>query len=79
MRGTVAKRIRKQVYGDDFSPRDRKYKANVRSVKKNVQGFTRVMERVFKRATVFDAGLRSIYQRTKKAYKRREGEQIHGK
>ena len=67
----MVKRIKKQVYGDDFSPRDRKYKANVRDVKRKVQAFTRVVDRVFKRATVFDAGLRATYQRTKKAYKQR--------
>lgn len=66
MRGKKAKQIRKQVY-DVFSPKDRRYKANVRPK----EGWVKGVKQIFKRVTIFDAGLRAIYQRTKRAYKRR--------
>lgn len=71
MNGRVAKRIRREVYGLENSPRARRYKANVRQEDGVVDGIKR---RIFKSVTVFDAGLRSAYQRSKRDYKRKKAE-----
>ncbi len=73
MNGRVAKRIRREVYGVENSPRVRRYKANVRQEDSIVDG---VKKRIFKSMTVFDAGLRAAYQKAKREY-RREG--VEGK
>lgn len=67
MSGKRSKQIRKQVYGDSYSPRDRRYKANVRLKERLVEG----VKQVFKKATIFDAGLRAVYQRTKRNYNKK--------
>ena len=67
MNGRVAKLIRRQVYGEKYSPRHRDYKANVRAK----EGFVKGVKRMFKSMTIFDAGLRSAYQKAKREYNRR--------
>lgn len=69
MNGRVAKRIRREVYGKENSPRARRYKANVRQEDGVVDGIKR---RIFRSVTIFDAGLRSAYQKAKREYKRRK-------
>ena len=72
MRGTVAKRIRKEIYGKDYSPRDRQYKVKVEVVEEEVNvSLMKRVKRRFKKAIVFEAGRRALYQKAKRAYKRR--------
>lgn len=67
MRGTVAKRIRREVYGDS-SPRAREYwgKWYMRILKKG-DGKDKKDETI-KTVTVSNTGLRRKYQDAKKAY-----------
>lgn len=64
MRGTIAKRIRREVYGD-FATKDKGYKFKV---------FDKLMdlfvkgERVKRPVTVVTTGLRPKYQAAKRAY-----------
>lgn len=72
MRGKRAKQIRKEIYGDDYSPRKREYKAKVEVVEEEVNvSLMKRVKRKFKKAIVFEAGRRALYQKAKKAYKRR--------
>lgn len=70
MSGRVVKQIRRQVYGREYSPKHREYKANVREKESLVDG----VKQLFKQVTIFDAGLRSVYQKAKKEYKRKRRE-----
>jgi len=76
MRGTVAKRIRKEIYGDK-NPRDRSYFANIRTIKHKI-GFLQKLATLFRRRTreenkmmggIFADGLRQTHQKSKKQYK----------
>jgi hypothetical protein len=71
MSGRVAKRIRREVYGVENSPRVRRHKANVRQEDSIVDG---IKKRIFKSMTVFDAGLRAAYQKSKREYRRKRAE-----
>lgn len=77
MRGTVAKRIRREVYQDQSFRQTRKYSVSfVEKVKRvfvgkeekgaDKDGFKEV---TFKKGTIFNRGLRADYQRGKKCYK----------
>ena len=61
MRQTVAKRLRREVYGEDFSHRERKWSfaEGVKNIKGKLFGF----------GTHKDTGRRAEYQRLKKQYK----------
>lgn len=72
MNGKVAKQIRRQVYGEKYSPRHRDYKANVR----RKDGLLGKVKKVFTTVTIFDAGLRSAYQKAKKEYNRKRRQNI---
>ncbi len=60
MRGTIAKRLRKEVYGEDFSPRHREYTWD--SVK-------RVGVRLFGVGKLNSDKRRREYQKLKKEYR----------
>jgi hypothetical protein len=66
MRGTVAKRIRKEVYGD-FSTRERTYR--VKWYEKILKSKNKDEEdRKVRTGTIRDFGLRAKYQAAKRAY-----------
>lgn len=65
MRGTVAKRLRRAIYGENFSPRERRYewiKHDVRRV--NAKGELISHHPAYQ---VVNTGRRAEYQRMKKA------------
>ena len=62
MRGTIAKRIRKQIYGEDYSPRYRKYTMRER--------FLDEVKNLRMWANVHADDRRQRYQQAKRAYLR---------
>ena len=66
MRGTVARRIRKDVYGD-FSTREKGYKAKVFG---KLMELFRAGQRKVIPITITTSGLRPKYQAAKRAYMR---------
>ncbi len=78
MRGTVSKRIRRKIYMDASIRSPRRYSVSfVDKIKKvfvgkeekgaDEEGYKEV---AFRKGTIFNTGLRGLYQKAKKEYKR---------
>lgn len=66
MRGTVAKRIRRQIYGDQSLQQKRRYVKEITT--KQISVYPKVL--TVNRDTIKNIGLRQQYQDAKKDYKR---------
>lgn len=68
MRGKVAKRLRRAIYGQDFSPREREYEWLTREVRHSVSRFGKSKTHVPPtiKYQLVNRGRRAAYQQLKK-------------